>query len=122
MIRRGLVLVSMLVACGAPLTEPPDAGGTAGGGASAGGSEIGSDSGVDAGAEHDGGFDAGMVIVPDGGVMCPAGVTCVESFPFTQNNDTSTSGAQLLNGYSCAPNTNESGPERLYRVTVPVAG
>ncbi len=43
-------------------------------------------------------------------------------FPFSELNDTATSASKALDHYSCAPTTNESGPERVYRVTVPVAG
>ena len=57
-----------------------------------------------------------------GGSDCPVGVTCVTSFPFTDYRDTSLEGASALDGYACAPSTDESGPEVVYRVTVPTAG
>ncbi len=53
---------------------------------------------------------------------CPAGLVCVDSFPFHDENDTAASGARALAGYSCAPATDESGPEVVYRVTVPADG
>lgn len=52
---------------------------------------------------------------------CPTGVVCVTTFPFVTQGDT-TLGAQLMDRYSCAPMTNESGPENVYRVEVPTAG
>ncbi len=58
----------------------------------------------------------------DGAEPCPPGVTCVTSFPFGEDRDTSLEPAGTLNGYSCAPNTDESGPETIYRVTVPSDG
>lgn len=53
---------------------------------------------------------------------CPPEVTCVDSFPFTDMRDTAREGAAVLDGYGCAPDTDESGPELVYRVTVPEAG
>ena len=52
---------------------------------------------------------------------CPAGVICVDTFPFTDTRDTQ-AGASVLDGYACAPDTDESGPEIVYRVSVPAAG
>jgi hypothetical protein len=72
------------------------------------------DAGVDAGAMMDAGLDAGM--------PCPAGMICVDRFPFTNTNDTSTSTRSIFDHYSCAPATNESGNERVYRVEVPAPG
>lgn len=46
---------------------------------------------------------------------CPAGVICVDRFPFTDTS-TTTGGAADLEGYACAPSTDESGPEVVYRV------
>jgi len=57
-----------------------------------------------------------------GGGPCPDGVTCVDTFPFTDNRDTSTEGTTAIDAYPCSPNTNESGPEIAYRVTVPSDG
>lgn len=57
-----------------------------------------------------------------GGGPCPTGVTCVTSFPFTHQGDTSAGGTSSIDGYDCAPDTNESGPEVLYRLTVPSDG
>lgn len=65
-----------------------------------------------------------LAVTPPGleplpGVSPDFGITV---FPFTETNDTSTSPRASLDRYSCAPGTNESGPERVYRVTVPVGG
>jgi hypothetical protein len=46
---------------------------------------------------------------------CPSGVTCVDSLPFVHTAST-TGGEAELDGYACSSSTNESGPERLYRV------
>jgi|GEM_PF-964903 len=56
-----------------------------------------------------------------GGAVCPSGQVCVEALPFDDANNT-TGGSSLFDAYSCAPTTNESGPERVYRVTVPSSG
>lgn len=68
---------------------------------------------------------AGTTTTPDdstsGAPACPPDVTCVDSFPFTDTRDTH-DGAAQLDAYACAPDTDESGPELVYRVTVPAAG
>jgi hypothetical protein len=53
---------------------------------------------------------------------CPAGLTCVSAFPFHDEDDTSLLSNATLDAYSCAVNTNESGAEKVYRVTVPIDG
>jgi|GEM_PF-1973427 len=45
----------------------------------------------------------------------------VESLPFVDTWDT-TLGESVMDAYACAPGTNESGPEIVYRVTTPTAG
>lgn len=47
---------------------------------------------------------------------------CVNNFIYTNTNDTSLSTRSAFDSYSCAPNTNESGNEVIYRVEVPAAG
>lgn len=59
---------------------------------------------------------------PDAAAPCPAGVTCVDSLPFTTSGDTSALASGSLDAYSCAPETDESGPEAVYRVNLPQAG
>lgn len=52
---------------------------------------------------------------------CPAGQICVETLPFSETSTTA-GGSSLFDSYSCAWSTDESGPERVYRVTVPGSG
>lgn len=52
---------------------------------------------------------------------CPAGVICVDSFPFVESNST-TGGPSNLDGYACSPGTDESGPERVYQVELTEPG
>jgi hypothetical protein len=59
---------------------------------------------------------------PDAPPACPAGVTCVDSFPFGDDRDMTLEPAGQLNGYGCAPATDEGGPEVVYRVIVPEDG
>jgi len=73
--------------------------------------------GVDSGIGVDGGGNQA-----DGGVDCPPGVICPDAFPYHDDNDTSSSGSRAFDSYGCAPGTDESGPERVYRVVLPEAG
>jgi hypothetical protein len=82
---------------------------------------------VGGGDELDGsGWGAGPDTTADAGPpsppACPEGVVCVEALPFTGQGDTTTSSSQALDGYSCAPEVDESGAEIVYRVEVPQAG
>ncbi|MBO86985.1 MAG: hypothetical protein CL927_16685 [Deltaproteobacteria bacterium] len=43
-------------------------------------------------------------------------MVCVESFPFEETNTTTRAARDDFNSYACAPSTNESGPEVVYRV------
>ncbi|MBI2372781.1 MAG: murein L,D-transpeptidase catalytic domain family protein [Deltaproteobacteria bacterium] len=52
---------------------------------------------------------------------CANGLVCVDRFPWAESGDTR-QGARRLAGYSCAPGANESGPENLYKVTLPADG
>jgi hypothetical protein len=52
---------------------------------------------------------------------CPEGVVCIESFPATHSS-TTTGASSELDSYSCAPSTDESGPELLYRLELKEAG
>jgi hypothetical protein len=49
-------------------------------------------------------------------------MTCVSTFPFGEDRNSSLSPRSSLDHYSCASTLNESGPEIVYRVTVPVSG
>jgi hypothetical protein len=57
--------------------------------------------------------------VPD---ACPAGAVCPAALPFEHRASTRASTVDRFDRYSCAPDTNESGPEVVYRVDVPVQG
>ncbi len=52
---------------------------------------------------------------------CPPGVICVDAFPYSDDN-TTTGATSTLDGYSCAPSTDEGGPEVVYQVTLSEAG
>ena len=88
---------------------------TTGPGATTGSGGAGGSGGVGSGG-------AGGAGGSGGGKTCPQGVTCVTSFPFHDQRDTSVEGQDLISSYSCKPTADESGPEIVYRVTVPEAG
>lgn len=52
---------------------------------------------------------------------CEADLICIEAFPHIDRRDT-TAGTSRFDRYSCAPTTNESGPELAYRLEVPEDG
>ncbi|MDY0060411.1 MAG: hypothetical protein RBU45_11410 [Myxococcota bacterium] len=53
---------------------------------------------------------------------CPAGVVCVAALPFSEAADSRLFASRRFASYSCRPGTDESGPERIYRLPVPTAG
>jgi hypothetical protein len=62
---------------------------------------------------------------PDGGAPAPdvpGRVVDVTTFPFHESRDGLAEPPGVFDFYSCAPSTDESGPEVLYKVTVPRAG
>jgi len=91
------------------VADPTPAGGGGAGGTTTDG---GSDPGGSGGSGGVGG---------SGGDDCPADVICVDSFPFVDTN-TTIGGNTVLDGYGCAPTTNEAGPERVYRVDLAASG
>jgi hypothetical protein len=98
-----------------------DGGGDEGGGSGDDGGGSGDDGGGGSGDDGggSGGDDGGDSGDDTGGSTfdpCPTDVVCVSSFPYT--DDTSTVGAPFddFDSYSCAPSTNESGREVVYRV------
>jgi hypothetical protein len=93
----------------AGVLAPPD-----GGWADGGSSEA-----FDGGPADGGAGDGGPM---DAGAPCPSGLLCVDSFPFHDSRDTSLSPSRAFASYGCAPAINESGPEIVYRVTVPGPG
>lgn len=82
--------------------------------------DAGADAGLDAGL--DAGVDAGADAGVDAGFTCPADQLCVDRFIYTNANDTSTATRSTFDRYSCAPATDESGNEVIYRVEVPASG
>jgi len=67
--------------------------------------------------------DAAAAPGPDAGpAPCPTGITCVDTFPFGEDRDTSAEPPGVLDAYACSPATNESGPEVVYQVSVPSDG
>lgn len=53
---------------------------------------------------------------------CPAGVVCFDAFPFAHTASTADAARDAFDVYACAPDTDESGPEVVYRLDVPEAG
>lgn len=56
-----------------------------------------------------------------GAADCPPGVICVDALPYL-GSATTTGLPSALDGYACAPGTDESGPEQVYRVTLAADG
>lgn len=46
----------------------------------------------------------------------------VDGFPFSDSRDTDDAPGAVFQEYSCAPTTDESGPEFVYQLTIPAAG
>jgi hypothetical protein len=95
-----------------------------GGGDSGGGGDGTGGGGDGAPTDGGGGTDPGTGDLSTDVVQspCPDGVICVDSFPFTHMGDTTNAPSSTFNNYSCAPTIDESGPEVIYRVTVPSSG
>lgn len=87
------------------------------------GPETSSDTSTDTGAETSDAdtSDRGEVVAPP-----PAGTPddpiAVSRWPFVVSGDTATSRSDSLDRYGCAPNTDESGPELVYRFDLEAAG
>lgn len=110
-----------LAACGAsPEGEASTGlGGNDTGGASAGGTAGNGGMGTGGtGRMATGGGGSGM----GGSAPCPQGITCVTTFPFHDDRNTSSEGVSNIDTYACKPGANEAGKEIIYRVTVPEAG
>ena len=62
---------------------------------------------------------------PDG-FICPLGEHCnpivINRFPFVDNRNTDHATSRRFDSYACAPDTDESGPEFIYRVEISEAG
>ncbi|MBI5482017.1 MAG: hypothetical protein HY906_24390 [Deltaproteobacteria bacterium] len=111
----------LLAALGAVLLASGCSGAIGGAGhADAGDGSAGGD-GLEPAADGPGDDGSAADAGPDGAAPCPEGVTCVTTFPFGEDRDTSLEPPSRLEGYSCST-ADESGPEVIYRVTVPEAG
>ncbi|NCG21603.1 MAG: hypothetical protein GWP91_21525 [Rhodobacterales bacterium] len=82
------------------------------------------DGGPGSGVEPD---DTGSTITPTATTNpCTLGLGCnpipVTSFPFEDARNTADAPGSEADSYSCAPDTDESGPEWFYEITVPEAG
>lgn len=80
--------------------------------------------GHDSGARGDTADSAGPADTADSdsGEDCPDGVICVEALPYTHSADTRHVHTRDFDAYACAPTTDESGPEVVYRVVLEEAG
>ncbi len=105
-------------------TGPGSGGGaTVGTGASTSSAGGGASTSSSGGGGAGGGSSSSSSSGGGGGGPCPEGVTCVSSFPFSEERDTSLEGSEALSAYApCAPDTDEGGPEIVYRVTAPTDG
>lgn len=85
-----------------------------------------SDDGGDGSGDEGGGDGSGDTSGDDGGEAggddgeaadpCPDDMICVDAFPFEETNTTTRAARDDFDSYGCAPSTNESGPEVVYRV------
>ena len=66
--------------------------------------------------------DTGAGSDPGAAEDCPEGVTCIDSWPWSGSGNTANSSLSDFDSYGCAPSTDESGPEQLYRLTVKSPG
>lgn len=117
--RAASVLFAFSTALGACSSDGADGAGGAGGESSQGGAGVTSVSSGSAGGE------AGATSSTTGagaGLPCPDGVICIEEVPFRYEGDTSLEGTTLIDAYDCAPDTNEGGPEQIFRVRIPQDG
>jgi len=106
-----------LVGCSSDDDGTPGASTTSTGGGAGGSGGSGTGAAGGTGGSGTGGTGAG-----GGAEPCPADMICPDSFPFHHEGDTSQSERRDLDGYSCSPNTNESGPEIVYRLILPADG
>jgi hypothetical protein len=116
-LREGGAIAAMvvLVACGDTAITPE-------GGSNQGAAPVGGSTAVTGGQSGGVGGASGGSGPQGGSPPCPAGLTCVTQFPFTDSRDTAAEGTDTIDSYDCSPDTNEAGREIVYRVTVPQAG
>jgi hypothetical protein len=119
----GVSFASLLVlsACsGDPPSElaPSGSAGVGGSGGAGGDGSASSTSSTSSTASSSGaGGEGGVAMTP-----CPDATTCVGSFPFHDERDTSLEGEDAFDVYPCKDTADESGPEIVYRVTTPGPG
>jgi hypothetical protein len=123
-------LLPLVVACGSGDDVPLGATTGGAGGAVTASTTSSSPAGGAGGATSSAGGAGGATTTASGGAggatstepPCPAGVTCVDAFPFHDARDTSKEGTSKIDSYACAPGKDESGPEIVYRVKLPADG
>ncbi|MGK0361482.1 MAG: hypothetical protein ACI9U2_003800, partial [Bradymonadia bacterium] len=59
---------------------------------------------------------------PEPPAPCPPDVVCVDALPYTHRASTDDAPHDAFDTYGCAPDVDESGAERLYRIDLPEAG
>ena len=115
------LLLLSAAGCGDDLASEATAAATASSGAGGSGAAGGSGGGGAGGPTSSGVGATGGAGGAGGGEPCPDGVICVESLPYHDERDT-LGGMPAFDSYGCSPGTDESGPEVVYRVTVPEGG
>ncbi|MEZ4230653.1 MAG: hypothetical protein R3B89_15870 [Polyangiaceae bacterium] len=92
--------------------------------AASGGGTGGGNAGATGGGAGNGGSGAGGS--GGSGGNCSLGTFCnpipIQSFPYSDERDTTSASSDAVDTYDCAPGTSESGPEVVYQVDVPEAG
>ena len=67
-----------------------------------------------------------LALIPDVPTEAPPGTTTnpivVTDLPYTDARDTTDADSDVFDSYGCAPNTDESGPEFVYRLSLPGSG
>lgn len=127
-------MLAILVASGAsacidndPITpEGGSGGGSSSSSASGGNGGSGSTTSAGGGGAANGGGGSGGSGAaggagPGGGAPCPDGITCIQSFVFSEGRNTDNDGTDAIDAYACGAQ-NESGREIVYRVDVPQDG
>lgn len=108
----------LLVGCsGDPPSDLAPSGSTGSAGAGGSGGEASASSSASATSSSGAGGEGGVAMTP-----CPDATTCVGSFPFHDERDTSVEGEDAFDVYPCKDTADESGPEIVYRVTTPGPG
>lgn len=119
----GFALVSTTLGCGDDAAAGGGGAGTTGSASASAGGTTKSGTGATGGMSTTATGATGVATsASTGGGPCPQGVTCVDTFVFSEMRDTSAEGTDLIDAYDCAAQTNEGGREIVYRVTIPSKG